>query len=55
MKSPDDVEDYNFISVVDFTVVERLSSCCSSEEIKALTFEKLEDPETADIAWLGEK
>ncbi|KAK9177532.1 hypothetical protein WN944_029555 [Citrus x changshan-huyou] len=57
MKSPDEVEDCNFISVVDFTIVERLHNCCNKEEISAVTFEELEDedPEAADIVWLGEK
>ena len=56
MKSPDDVEDCNFISVVDFTIAERLNNCCSNEEIKAVTFEEFEDKdlETTDIAWLRE-
>ena len=48
MKSPDDVEKCNFISVVDFAITKRLNSCCSNEEIKAITFEDLE---TTDIAW----
>ncbi|KAH9657995.1 hypothetical protein KPL70_023310 [Citrus sinensis] len=57
MKSPDEIEDCNFISVVDFVVVERLHSCCSKEEISAVTFKELddEDHEAANIAWSGEK
>ena len=57
MKSPDEVEACNFISVIDFTVAERLHSCCSKEEINVVTFEELEDkdPEAADIVWLREK
>ena len=57
MKSIDDVEDCNFISVIDFTGVERLNRYCSNEEIKTVTFEELEeeDLETADIVSLGEK
>lgn len=57
MKSPNEVEDCNFISVVDFATVERLNSCCSNEEIKSVTFQELEeeDLETTDIAWLGKK
>ena len=31
VKSPDEVEDCNFISVVDFAVAERLSRCYSNE------------------------
>ena len=51
MKSPDDVKDCNFISIVNFTATERLNSCCNNEEIKDVTFEELkdEDLETADI------
>ena len=57
MKSPDEVEDYNLISIVDFTVTERLNNCCSKEDIKAATFEELEeeDATTVHIAWLGVK
>lgn len=43
IKSPDDIEDCNFISVADFDVVERLNSYCSKEKIKAAVFEELED------------
>ncbi|KAH9680322.1 hypothetical protein KPL71_026505 [Citrus sinensis] len=43
IKSPDEIEDCNFISVVDFVVAERLHSCCSKEEINAVTFEELDD------------
>ena len=57
MKSPDEMEDCNFISVVDFVVVERLHSCCSKEESNVVTFEELddEDHEVANITWSGEK
>ena len=57
MKYLDNVEKCNFISVMDFIVTERLNSCCSNEEVKAVTFEELkkEELEAADIAWLREK
>ncbi|KAH9768947.1 hypothetical protein KPL71_011805 [Citrus sinensis] len=57
MKSPDEIEDCNFISVVDFVVAERLHSCCCKEEINAVTFEGLDDENhgAANIAWSGEK
>ena len=57
MKSLDKVEDCNLISVVDLAVTERLNRCCSKEEIKAATFEELEEEDVAagHIAWLGEK
>lgn len=38
IKSPDEVEDYNFISVLDFAMTERLNSCCSKEKINVITF-----------------
>ena len=57
IKSPDEVEDCNFISVVDFVVVKRLCSCCSKEEINAVTFEELENEgrEIKKLTWLGDK
>ena len=53
MKSPNEIEDYNFISVVDFVVAEKLHSCCSKKKINAVTFEELdgEDHGAANIAW----
>ena len=57
MKSLGEVQDCNLINIVDLIVVKRLNSCYNNKEIKAVTFEELEDEdlETADIAWLGEK
>lgn len=57
MKSPDEVQDYNFVSVVDFTVIKRLNICCNKEEINVVTFKKVQDkdPEKANIVWLEEK
>ncbi|XP_024046569.1 uncharacterized protein LOC112100926 [Citrus clementina] len=57
MKSPNEIEDCNFISVVDFIVAKRLRSCCSKEDINVVTFEELndEDHRAANIAWSGEK
>ena len=57
IKSPEEVEDRNFISVVDFTVIERLNNCCNKEEINTITFEELQDKgaKTTNIAWSGEK
>lgn len=48
MKNPYNIED---------CMTEILNSCCSKEEIKAITFEELEDEgsETPNIIWLGEK
>ena len=55
MKSSDEIEDCNFFSVIDFLVTKRIDSCCSKEEIRAATFEELEEEDTAatQIAWLG--
>ncbi|KAH9762943.1 hypothetical protein KPL70_001000 [Citrus sinensis] len=57
MKSPDKIEDCNFISVVDFVVTEKLHSCCSKEEINVVTLKELdgEDHGAANIAWSREK
>ena len=57
MKNPDDIEDCNFISVVDFVVVERLHSYCNKEEINAVTIEEFDDEDhgVANIAWPWEK
>ena len=46
------VENFNFISIVNFTISERLNSCCNNEEIKVVTFEEFEDEDlkTIDIA-----
>ena len=57
MKSPHHIEDCNFISIVDFAVIERLNNCCIKEEINTVIFEELEDkdPETTNIVWLWEK
>ena len=56
-KSPDEIEDFNFISVVDFVVAERLHNCCNKEEINDVTFEELDDEDhgAANIAWSREK
>ena len=57
MKSPDEIEDCNFISVEDFIVAKRLHSCCSKEEINVVTLEELdgEDHGAANVAWSREK
>ncbi|XP_024039218.1 uncharacterized protein LOC112097858 [Citrus clementina] len=57
MKSPDEIEDCNFISVIDLIVTERIDKCYSKEVIKAATFESLEEEDVAAIyiAWLKEK
>ena len=57
MKSLDEIEDCNFISVINLAVIERIDKCCSKEVIKAATFESLEEEDIAaiHIAWLEEK
>ena len=57
IKNLDEIEDCNFISIADITVTEKLSNCCSKEEIRAANFEELEEEDItiAHIAWLGEK
>ena len=47
MKNPDEVEDYNFLSVVDFVVADRIDKCCSNEINKVITFEDLEEEDVA--------
>ena len=56
MKSPDEAEDCNFMSVVDIVVTERIDRCCSTEVIEAVTFESLEEEDVAaaQIDWSGE-
>ena len=57
MKSPDEIKNCKFISIVNFFVAGRLHNCCSKEEINVVTFEELDDEDrgVANITWLGEK
>ncbi|KAK9180015.1 hypothetical protein WN943_029222 [Citrus x changshan-huyou] len=57
MKNPDEVEDCNFLSVVDFVVADRMDRCCSNEINKVTTFEDLEEEDVAanQIDWMEEK
>ncbi|XP_024042790.1 uncharacterized protein LOC127900652 [Citrus sinensis] len=43
MKSPNEAEDCNFMSVVNLAVTESINRCCSKEVIKAVTFESFEE------------
>ncbi|KAH9792490.1 hypothetical protein KPL71_004147 [Citrus sinensis] len=43
MRNPDEVEDCNFLSVVDFVVADRMDRCCSNELNKVTTFENVEE------------
>ncbi|XP_024046599.1 uncharacterized protein LOC127900302 [Citrus sinensis] len=47
MKSPDEVEDCNFLSVVDFVVADRMDRCCSNEINKVTTFEDVKEEDVA--------
>ena len=57
IKSFDEAENCNFMSVVDLVVAERINRCYSIEVIEAVTFESLEkeDVAAAQIAWSREK
>ena len=47
IKNPDEAEDCNFLSVVDFIVADRINRCCSNEIIKVATFESFEEEDVA--------
>ncbi|KAH9724028.1 hypothetical protein KPL70_007340 [Citrus sinensis] len=57
MKNPDEVEDCNFLSVVDFVVADRMEKCFNNEINKVTTFEDLEEEDVAanQIDWMEEK
>ena len=43
MRNPDEVEDYNFLSVVDFVIADRMDRCCSKAFDKVNTFDDVEE------------
>ncbi|KAH9769288.1 hypothetical protein KPL71_011944 [Citrus sinensis] len=49
MRNPDEVEDCNFLSVVDFVVANRIDRCCSNAIDKVTTFEDVEEEDVAAI------
>ena len=49
MRNPDEVEDCNFLSVVDFVVADRTNRCCSNTLDKVTTFEDVEEEDIATI------
>ncbi|KAH9679769.1 hypothetical protein KPL71_026264 [Citrus sinensis] len=49
MRNPDEVEDCNFLSVVDFVVADKIDRCCSNELDKVTTFEDVEEEDVAAI------
>ncbi|KAH9685728.1 hypothetical protein KPL70_014067 [Citrus sinensis] len=57
MKNPDEVEDYNFLSVLDCVIANKVNRCCSTKVIKVATFESFEEEDTAanQIDWMGER
>ena len=57
MKNPDEVEDCNFASVVDFVVTDKINRCCSNKIIKVTTFESFEEKNIAanQIDWMEGK
>ena len=54
MKNPDEAEDCNFLSVVDFIVANRIDRCCNNKVINVATFESFEeeDVEANQIDWM---
>ena len=57
MRNPDEVEDCNFLSVLDFVVTDRMDKCCSNELNKVTTFEDVEEEDVVanQIDWMEEK
>ena len=57
MRNPDEVEDCNFLSAVDFVVANRIDRCCSKAFDRVNTFDDVEDEDVAAIQtdWIEEK
>ncbi|KAH9783362.1 hypothetical protein KPL71_009280 [Citrus sinensis] len=49
MRNPDEIEDCNFLSVVDLVVADRMDKCCSNVLNKVTTFEEVEEEDVAAI------
>ncbi|KAH9763243.1 hypothetical protein KPL70_001093 [Citrus sinensis] len=49
MRNPDEIEDCNFLSVMDLVVANRLDRCCSNIINKVTTFEEVEEEDVAAI------
>ena len=47
MRNSDEIEDCNFLSVVDFVVANRMDRCCSNAIDKVTTFEDVEEEDVA--------
>ena len=48
-RNSDEVEDYNFLSVMDFVVADRMDRCCGKAFDKVTTFEDAEEEDVAAI------
>ncbi|KAH9704917.1 hypothetical protein KPL70_011661 [Citrus sinensis] len=57
MRNPDEVKDYNFLSVVDLVVADRMDRCCSNVLDKVTTFEDVEEEDvtTIQIDWMDKQ
>ncbi|KAH9670524.1 hypothetical protein KPL70_017015 [Citrus sinensis] len=57
MMDPDEVEDFNFLCVVDLAVADKINRCCSNTVNEAVTFERFEEEDVAanQIDWVGER
>ena len=49
IRNPDEVEDYNFLSVVDLVIADRMNRGCSNVLDKVTTFEDVEEEDVAAI------
>ncbi|XP_052299852.1 uncharacterized protein LOC127903156 [Citrus sinensis] len=49
MRNSDELEDCNFLSVVDLVVADRMDRCCSNVLNKVTTFEEVEEEDVAAI------
>ena len=55
MKNPDEVEDYNFLSVVDLVVADKIDRCCSNVLDKVTTFEDVEYVAAIQTDWMDKQ
>ncbi|KAH9802438.1 hypothetical protein KPL71_001384 [Citrus sinensis] len=57
MRNPDEVEDCNFLSIVDIVVADRMDRCCSKAFDEVNTFDDVEEEDVAAIQtnWMEEK
>ncbi|XP_052290039.1 uncharacterized protein LOC127899933 [Citrus sinensis] len=49
MRNPDEIEDCNFLSVMDLVVADRMDRCCNNILNKVTTFEEVEEEDVAAI------